>query len=177
MAQNGIIKIAVLGAESTGKSWLCEALARHYHTVWVPEYAREYFNDSDIYNYTLGDLVTIAAKQIANEQQLIKSAGKFLFCDTTLVTLKIWAELEFQYTPPFIEDNLPEITYDHYLIMDNAMPWEEDPLRQNKFNRDMLQHLNIFEVEQLQAPYSIITGHNEERLKNAIRIVESLFGL
>ena len=35
-------KIVVIGPESTGKSTLCEQLAKHYKTLWCPEYAREY---------------------------------------------------------------------------------------------------------------------------------------
>ncbi len=37
-------KIVVIGPESTGKSTLCEQLAAHYKTKWVPEYAREYID-------------------------------------------------------------------------------------------------------------------------------------
>src|SRR6218665_4002030 len=138
MAQNGILKIGVVGAESTGKTWLCEALARHYGTIWVPEYAREYFNDSDIYNYTLSDLVAIAGKQIAMEEQAMEKASRFLFCDTTLITLKIWAELEFQTTPAFIRGQMARTSYDHYFLTDNQVAWAEDPLRQNKHSRELL---------------------------------------
>ena len=37
-----LIKVVLFGPESTGKTTLSEKLARHYSTVWVPEYAREY---------------------------------------------------------------------------------------------------------------------------------------
>ncbi|MBN1337957.1 MAG: ATP-binding protein, partial [Bacteroidales bacterium] len=37
-----IRKIAVTGPESTGKSDISAKLARHFNTVWVPEYARNY---------------------------------------------------------------------------------------------------------------------------------------
>src|ERR1700709_574991 len=37
-----IIKIAVVGPESTGKSTMSAYLAEHYNTVWVSEYARGY---------------------------------------------------------------------------------------------------------------------------------------
>lgn len=175
MEKSGIIKIAVIGAESTGKSELCAALSKYYNTVWVPEYAREYFNDSDIYNYTLEDLVIIAQKQIALENELIKKAKRFLFCDTTLITLKIWAELEFKKTPDFICDKLHKIKYDHYFITDNDMPWQQDELRQNKFSRDMILRMNKNEVNDLNASFSIISGMNEERAKNAIKIIDQLF--
>ncbi|PBQ32004.1 ATPase [Sphingobacteriaceae bacterium] len=174
MEKRGILKIAVVGAESTGKSWLCEELARHYKTVWVPEYAREYFNDSDIYNYTLDDLVVIAKKQIALEQQLTNQARRFLFCDTTLITLKIWAELEFEQTPDYIDQHLKDTHYDYYLITDNQIPWEADPLRQNKHSREKLFEMNLAEVQKSLIPYTIISGKRQERLKNAVKIMEVL---
>lgn len=175
MEKSGIIKIAVIGAESTGKSELCEALAKHYNTVWVPEYAREYFNDSDIYNYTIEDLIIIAEKQIALENEIAKKAKRFLFCDTTLITLMIWSELEFKQTPEFISKNLSKIKYDHYFITANDLPWTEDPLRQNKFSRDMILEMNKKEVKDLNASFSIISGMNEERVKNAIKVIDKLF--
>lgn len=169
MAQNSIKKIAILGAESTGKTWLCEALAEHYQTLWVREYAREYFNDSDIYNYTLEDLVTIAKKQILLEEEHILKAKQYLFCDTTLITLKIWAELEFKITPEYITEQLPRITYDHYLITNNDLPWIADEQRQNKHSRDLLFKMNLEEVQKTGIPYTIISGIENERLELAIR--------
>jgi nicotinamide riboside kinase len=174
MAQNNIKKIAVIGAESTGKTWLCYALATHYSTKWVPEYAREYFNDSDIYNYTLSDLILIAKKQLALENELMARANTFLFCDTTLITLKIWAELEFQQIPAFIETQLVTTKYDYYFITDNVLPWESDAQRQNKFSRDVILQMNIAEVKKQHAPFAIITGVNQQRLTHAIKIAESL---
>ncbi|MBL7919070.1 MAG: ATP-binding protein [Bacteroidia bacterium] len=175
MEKSGIIKIAVIGAESTGKSELCEVLAKYYNTVWVPEYAREYFNDSDIYNYTLQDLVTIAKKQIENENIFLKKANKFLFCDTTLITLKIWAELEFNQTPEFILENVSKVKYDHYFLMTNEVPWMQDVQRQNKFSRNMIFNMNKVELEKLKAPYNVINGLNDERSNNAIKLIDKLF--
>ena len=40
-----IIKVVLFGPESTGKTTLSNLLARHYNTVWAPEYAREYLQD------------------------------------------------------------------------------------------------------------------------------------
>jgi nicotinamide riboside kinase len=36
------LRIAILGAASSGKSTLSAALAQRYQTVWVPEYLREF---------------------------------------------------------------------------------------------------------------------------------------
>ena len=37
-----MLKVAVIGPESTGKTELCRKLAVHFHGVWVPELARDY---------------------------------------------------------------------------------------------------------------------------------------
>ena len=37
-----VINVAVLGAESTGKTTLCRDLAEHFDTPWVSEYMRTY---------------------------------------------------------------------------------------------------------------------------------------
>src|SRR5882724_8109250 len=61
-------KIVVIGPESTGKSTLCEGLAAHYHTDWVPEYAREYLLAHGM-DYRYEDLLTIARGQVALEEE------------------------------------------------------------------------------------------------------------
>lgn len=177
MAQRSSIKIGIIGAESTGKTWLCEALAKHYSTVWVPEYAREYFNDSDIYNYTLEDLVIIAQKQVELEKNKMNEANRVLFCDTSLITLKIWAELEFKTTPHYIEEHLKLVKYDHYLITDNQIPWVADRLRENKHSRELILRMNLLEVKKSGIPYSLISGGDQERLKNALKALDVLLSI
>ena len=59
-------KIVILGPESTGKSTLCAALAKHYNTSWCPEYARQFLNENGT-KYSYEDLLTIAKGQLAGE--------------------------------------------------------------------------------------------------------------
>lgn len=172
MAQTGCIKIAILGAESTGKSELCQQLAQHYNTLWVPEYAREYFNDSDIYNYSLTDLEKIAARQLQMEAELLPRARRLLFCDTTLITLKIWALLEFKMVPQNIQNGLRSADYNLYLITNNDVPWEADPLRQNKFSRDRILKMNVEEVQKTKTEHVIISGLGQERIDQAVLAVD-----
>lgn len=163
-------KLAVIGAESTGKTALSEALSKHFATGCVPEYAREYFEDSDIYNYSLEDLEHIALKQVEQERRYMTSANGLLVCDTALVTLQIWAELEFGFCPESIHQLMEQNPYDHYLITSNEVPWQSDPLRQNKFSRDLIFNLNIEACRNKGASYSLITGLGEHRLNEAIKL-------
>lgn len=174
MEKNSVKKIAVIGAESTGKSNLCESLAQHYNTVFVPEYARTYFNTNNIHNYSILDLEIIARKQIDLENELIKKANALLFCDTTLLTLKIWGDLEFNKSIPFVENNLPVINYDYYLIANNDVPWEPDIQRQNKFSRDLIFNLNLNYTKQQNVPYFVVNGNNQARLENAVNYINSI---
>ena len=68
-----IIKIAIVGPESTGKSTLAQALAEYYNEPWVPEMARSYMANLNR-PYTLNDIIVIAKLQLEEEQTLIQNA-------------------------------------------------------------------------------------------------------
>jgi NadR type nicotinamide-nucleotide adenylyltransferase len=172
MENRSIKKIAIVGAESTGKTDLCERLASHFKTAWVPEYARDYFNHSDIYNYTLNDLEQIAIKQVELEEEQAKKANGLLFCDTALITLKIWAELEFGTCPASILRLMERNRYDYYLITTNDVNWVQDTQRFNKHGRKLILDLNLKEVKQQLAPFDLVHGLHEDRLKHAVSFAE-----
>lgn len=64
-------KIVVIGPESTGKSTLCKLLAKHYKTLWCPEFARDYLITNGT-NYTYNDLLTIAKGQVDLEDEYLE---------------------------------------------------------------------------------------------------------
>ena len=176
MEENKIIKIALIGAESTGKSILCEQLALHYKTTFVPEYARIYFTKKkNIDDYSLNELENIYVHQIENEKKGMLTANRFLFCDSNLITGKIWALEDFKTVPPFISQNISKVKYDLHLLTNNVVPWKKDPLRKSPDNREYLFNRNIEELELLQAKYKIVEGLDEQRLKNAIKHIDNLF--
>lgn len=177
MEKNGIIKIAIIGAESTGKSTLVKELAAHFNTTYVEEYAREYFNTHDIDDYSIEVFDHIYSRQILNENEKIKSAHRFLFCDTTLITGKIWSEEVFGKTAAFITEHLPKNNYDLYLVTDNDVPWVADGQRKNPHNREELLNKNIELLNELKASYEMVGGLEEQRLLNAIGIIKKYFAL
>lgn len=177
MEKNGIIKIAIIGAESTGKSTLVKELAAHFNTTYVEEYAREYFNTHNIDDYSIEVFDHIYSRQIENENEKMKSAHRFLFCDTTLITGKIWSEEVFGKTAEFIAEHLPKNNYDLYLVTENDLPWIADGQRKNPHNRNELQIKNIELLKELNATYALVGGFHEKRLQNAVEIILKHFAL
>ncbi|WP_439881408.1 AAA family ATPase [Pontibacter sp. MBLB2868] len=168
-----MLKIAITGPESTGKSTLSEQLAQHYNTVWVPEYARSYvgnLNDA----YTLQDIEAIASGQLELEQKLLKQADTLLFSDTDMLVLKIWSEHTFGYCPDWILDKLKQQDYNLCLLMGVDLPWEPDPLREHPHLRQFFYEWYKRELQALNVPFVEIFGLQDERLKLAKKHVDEL---
>lgn len=167
-------KIALIGPESTGKTTLCNQLAEHYKTTWVPEFARDYVNGLHR-KYNSNDVLHCAQQQIEEETIQSGKANHFLFCDTELITAKVWCEDVFKIVPEWIEKMTEVHHYDLYLLTFPDLPFENDPVRENPHRREFFFDWYERELIQYQFPYEIIKGFGEERLQNAIRAIEKHF--
>ncbi|MCX2738575.1 ATP-binding protein [Pontibacter anaerobius] len=168
-----MIKIAITGPESTGKSTLAEQLAAQYGTVWVPEYARSYVGNLGR-PYTLADIENIARGQMALERELQQQANAILFADTDMLVLKIWSEHAFGHTPSWILEQLQQQDYNLCLLMGVDLPWEPDPQREHPHLRQYFYDWYKRELEALQVPFVEISGQQQERLQLATRHVKEL---
>ena len=174
--EQALIRIAIVGPESTGKSTISAQLAAHYKTVWVPEYAREYCQNLSA-ACTLEDEINMFRGQLQLEEQLTPLARRLLICDTTFITVKIWSDHTFGCTPQEVLDKLPAHPYDLYLLMDIDLPWQEDPLRDFPHMREHFMEVWHTELKALDATYSLISGSEEERLGNAIQCIDSYLSI
>jgi NadR type nicotinamide-nucleotide adenylyltransferase len=166
-------RISITGPESTGKSELASGLAKHYQTVYVPEYSREYLKEIGT-NYTLDDVLNIAKGQLNSESRFLKLANQYLFCDTDMIVAKIWCTEVFNECPLWIEKMLVELPYDLYLLCYPDLKWQPDPLRENPENREYLFGQFVKELDLHNFNYRIVKGRGDERLKNAFTFVDNL---
>jgi NadR type nicotinamide-nucleotide adenylyltransferase len=173
MEKEKIIKIALLGPESTGKSTLAEQLANVFETTFVPEYARHFFNQHNINNYGLDDLETIYQHQLFEEDKFLERANSVFFADTTLLSGKIWAMEVFKELPLLLKNEDLINRYHFYLLCDIDLTWEEDGQRKNAYNRLHLFQRHEEELKAMKASYAIISGIGEERLNNAVKAVKN----
>ncbi len=175
MENSEIIKIAVVGPESTGKSTMSAYLADHYQTVWVPEYAREYCEKLTA-PCTWGDEVNMFYGQLQLEEKLMPQANKLLICDTTFITVKIWSDYTFGQSPQEVLDELPKHPYNLYLLLNIDLPWEEDPLRDFPHMREHFMEVWHRELQSLNASYAVISGTGPERYANAVAAIDRFLG-
>ncbi len=169
----GIVKIAVTGPESTGKSTLAEQLAGKYKTIWVPEFARDYLTRQNG-TYSEYDLLNIATGQLEAEKKSMEIANGLLFCDTELLVIKIWSLVKYGRCHPFILQQIDKQSYAHYLLCDIDIPWTDDPLREHPDFREELFQMYESELISYGFPYTIIQGNSEERILKAAQIIDSL---
>jgi NadR type nicotinamide-nucleotide adenylyltransferase len=164
-------RIAIVGPECTGKTQLSIQLAKHYKTVWVPEYARQYIDRLNR-PYTQADLLKIAKGQTFTEDELALEARELLICDTNLVVIKIWSEFKYGVCNAEILRMLNNRKYDLHLLTSIDVPWENDPQREHPHQRELLYALYIKELENLGVRYTLISGDESQRLESAVQAID-----
>jgi NadR type nicotinamide-nucleotide adenylyltransferase len=168
-----IKKVALLGPESTGKTEICQRLAAHFHTEWVPEFARDYFREKNN-QYSFEDVMYCMNAQMALEDEIEKQAKDFLFCDNELINFKVWFSDVFNKVPDELEEKIKTHHYDLILLAAPDIPFAEDPLRVNPHRREFFFDWYKKELESYQINYAIIKGLGEERFKSALHAMTDL---
>ncbi|APG66206.1 nicotinate-nucleotide adenylyltransferase [Tenacibaculum todarodis] len=173
-----LVKVVLFGPESTGKTTLSTQLARHYNTVWAPEFAREYLQDkwnNERKTCEASDLIPIAKGQMKLENTLAKKADKVLICDTDLLETKVYSEEYYGgFVDPELDKAAKENKYDLYLLTYIDTPWEADDLRDKPEER--LEMFTTFEnaLKKHNKNYILLKGDKETRLKEATIAIDKL---
>ncbi len=170
-------KIVAIGPESTGKSMLCNQLAQHFNTRWVPEYAREYLMKQGTH-YKYDDLYAIAEGQIKGEDTIINKLQNHqpVFIDTDLTVIKVWSEFVFNKCDNRILTQIASRPYGLYLLCNIDLPWVKDELREypDLESREKLYHYYKDFLINQHVPWVEISGNFEERFQIAIDAVKGL---
>jgi NadR type nicotinamide-nucleotide adenylyltransferase len=178
-------KIVVLGPESTGKSTLLEALAKHYGVVDCKEYARQYLHENGT-KYNFEDLLTIAKGQLTLEQAAIQKAEQLfieqsknkIVIDTNMYVMKVWCEYVFNNCHTYILDEINNRNYDLYLLCDIDLAWTPDEMREYPDEKPRQELFAIYKdilINQNTA-WGIVSGAGDERTQNAIKLIDKVLG-
>ncbi|UQN05262.1 AAA family ATPase [Deinococcus sp. QL22] len=168
-------RVAVLGAESTGKSTLTRALGESLGTSWVREYGR------DVYERENGALtpehfLEIALGHRALEDEAARAPGvhRWVFCDTDTATTLMWSYL-------LTGTALPELhaladacrtRYAHTLLCAPDLPHEQDGWRANTEVRTVQQGFIRQDLGTRGIAFTEVTGSVETRVLQVRAVLE-----
>ena len=169
--------IALLGAESTGKTWLAAALAAHLceqgkRAIAVPEVLREW--------------CTRARREPRPEEQLpialdqearVDAAGPgadIVIADTTALMVAIYSGMMFDDGELFRFALERQRGYDLTLLCALDLPWVADGLhRVGPEVRDEVDAQIREALARARIPYRMVYGSGDERLRNALVAIDS----
>jgi NadR type nicotinamide-nucleotide adenylyltransferase len=168
-------RVVLTGSESTGKTTLAEALARHYRVEWVPEYVRGYAERKSA-PLTAHDVEPIARGQIALADAALADAEGLLLLDTDLFSTLVYGRHYYGEIPPWIAPAALARRADLYLLCGIDVPWSADPVRDRPHAREAMQQL--FRDTLMGAGCQIveITGAEGARLARARSAIDALRG-
>jgi nicotinamide riboside kinase len=175
--KTAIIKIALFGPESTGKTTLAKQLAEYYETEWVPEFARDYLQEKWEENQHIcvaDDMMPIAYGQVALENKKLASAKKYLFSDTNLMVTKVFSEMYYGFCDPLLNEAALEHEYDLFFLTDIDVPWEKDDIRDTPDGRESVFSVFKQTLIDTKKPFITLSGNKESRLAKAISIIDNL---
>lgn len=173
-------RVVFLGAESTGKSTLSDALARDYGTVSVPEIGRFIWEEKQG-RLDAADYVEIAVRHREAEDAAMAQARRWLFVDTNaLTTLLLGIEFGQVGSPPPAEllryaDDC-RTRYAHTFVCADDIPYEEQEVREDEAWRGRIQQLVLKDLDGRGIPYTLVRGGVEERARQVRRVLDNNAG-
>ena len=169
-----MIRVAVVGSECTGKTTLAAALAAHYETAWVPEFARQFVIDKGAApDYE--DVEAIARGQIALEDEKADEASRLLIEDTDLFSTVLYSRHYYGDCPQWIEAALEKRAADLYLLADIDIPWVPDGEQRDRSDRrEEMHELFRCALVDCRLTFAEIRGSRGERLEAAVSLIDRL---
>ncbi|OYU83514.1 MAG: ATPase [Flavobacterium sp. BFFFF2] len=166
---SSLIRIAIVGPRSTGKTLLSQQLAAHFETAFAPEYAHDFLLKKTGKNDAIiepDDLLPMAYGQILGENEALMTANKYVFCDTNVLAIKLTSERLFSYCDPQLEEAALAHQYDLTFLI---CPENENNSANNEtigadFCASYKQAFDLYQI-----PYLLLKGDRFDRFNAAIK--------
>jgi NadR type nicotinamide-nucleotide adenylyltransferase len=164
-AQLGVVppapvpRVVFLGAESSGKSTLCAALAEEFGTAWVPEYGRT-LHEQKNGNLDFEDLLYIGRRHAELEDEAAAQANGVLFCDTNAATTALYSYYYFHRCDPALQAMAAVCgqRYAHTFVCAPTVPFEQDGWRGPEALRSFQHGMILMQLDFYGIPYTLVEG-------------------
>ncbi len=170
------MKIAILGAESTGKTQLAQTLATHWKAqghsaLWVPEVLREWCERE---GRTPAPHEQWSICQEQAQRVLQAPVTDWLVADTTPMMTAIYSDMLFDDASLYDFASAHQRHYDLTLVMALDLPWVADGLqRDGPHVREPVDRLLRAALARGALPYTVIKGRGEQRTLAALAAINS----
>lgn len=160
-----IERVVLLGAESSGKTALCQALAVAFATAWVPEYGRQLTQDKhgDLH---FADHLHIGRRHLELEDEALPTAHRYLFVDTNATTTMLYSYYYYQKCDPALLALALACRrrYAHTFVCEPTIPFEVDGWRGPEALRSVQHGTILMQLALLAVPYTMVGGSLAERV-------------
>jgi NadR type nicotinamide-nucleotide adenylyltransferase len=173
-----LLRVCLVGAESTGTTSLAQKLATQYGTLWVPEYGRDYTEARKVagarYEWKSPEFVHIALKQQEHEDLVARQARRVMFCDTDALATAIWHERYMGSWSNEVEEIAERRQYALYILTEPDIPFVQDRIRDSELLRGWMTERFRVELTRRNRPWILVKGPMEERLALATKAIDRL---
>ena len=164
--------IALVGAESTGKTALAEALAQRLGSLYVPEFLREFVQAharTPTCEEQAGIMLAQAQREDAALQQAQALGLPYVFCDASTLMTAVYSEYVFGDQSLFAPADKLHRRYGLTLLLNNDLEWQANGIqRDGPHVRAPVFRLIHQQLHRLQQPYFLVCGVDEWRLHTAL---------
>lgn len=162
-------KLVFFGAESTGKTTICEALSDHLQEPMVAEYGRQLWIEKGG-TLEFDDLLKIGSTQVAHEYEAAMRASRYLLCDTSPLTTEFYSHALFGKVDPALKSLALNHSYDHVFLCMPDIPFVQDGERHDEGFRARQHQWYVDELAARGTQYTRLSGN----LKTRIAMVKSV---
>ncbi len=158
-------KVVLMGAESSGKSTLGKALAKHFGTVYVEEYGRTLWEERGG-TLSLPEYVDIAEGHLALEETALLRAHRFAFVDTNAITTQQYAFFFHGDCPPRVRHlaDACKQRYDHVFVCAPDFAFDQDGTRVHPQVQQYMDGAIRNDLAIRGIAYTVVTGSVEARV-------------
>jgi len=170
--------IALLGAESTGKTTLARELtrvlaARSLDAVMVPE-ALRLFCDQQGRTPLQHEQAMIAAEQ-TRQIKLARQAHRIVLADTTALMTAVYSEHIFHDPSLYAQALVDHAQVQSTLLMSLDLAWTADGLQRDGAHvREPVDGLIRSALQGAGQGYAVVAGHGTARVDHALSVIEHL---
>ena len=171
-AELAVRRLALMGGESSGKTTLARALADTLRTSWVPEYGRQRWEELRE-TLSVAELVAVARRQVALEDEAAPGARAWLVCDTTPLTTLQYCLHDHGQAPAEL-DALARRHYDLTVVCEPDFGFVQDGCRRDDDFRARQHAWTVQQLTAMDVPWLAVHGPVATRVAQVLQALESL---